>query len=344
MRKRSYDLKTKDVVRFGTLNIFPPIALAPMVGLSHSAFRSLVIEEGGFGLFYTEMLAARRLPSDNPECSPLLVRTEHERPLIYQIATADPDMLLPALQKLKYLGADGIDLNLGCPAPVMKKQGAGARLLENPDVLKKNLRLLRNNTDLPISVKLRLGEEGKQERLVDICRMMEDYGVDLITLHARLNEEKFCRRPRWRDVKPVTRAISIPVLVNGGIFSVGDAEKCLRLSEAAGIMLGRGAVQQPWLAKQIEEKLYGVTPGKNKTYREIYFRFVELLCERFSPERRLGRLKQFTGYFASNFQFGHHLRSAIQNSLTLEEALDNSEKFFDAAGETLVSQTEQGEN
>lgn len=337
-------MNKRGMVRFGTLNVFPPIALAPMVGLSHSAFRSLTIEEGGFGLFYTEMLAARRLPSDTPECSPLLVRTEHEKPLIYQIATADPDTLLPALQKLKRLGADGIDLNLGCPAPVMKKQGAGARLLENRPVLKNSLRLLRNNTDLPLSVKLRLGEKGKPERLVDTCRMMEDYGVDLITLHARFNGEKFCRRPMWSCVKPITEAISIPVFVNGGIFSVGDAEKCLRLSGASGIMLGRGAVEKPWLARQIGEKLYGMVPGRDKTYREIYFRFASLLCERFAPERRLGRLKQFTGYFASNFQFGHHLRSAIQNSLTLDEALYRSKKFFDAAEEALVNQTEQGEN
>ncbi|EKD35821.1 MAG: hypothetical protein ACD_75C01767G0001, partial [uncultured bacterium] len=108
------------------VEISPPIALAPMVGLSHSALRSLVQEAGGVGLLYTEMLAAKRLPHDNEKCSPLLVRSGGEHPLFYQFVTASDEYVPAAVEKLHRLGAQGIDLNLGCPAPMMKKQGAGA--------------------------------------------------------------------------------------------------------------------------------------------------------------------------------------------------------------------------
>jgi len=297
--------------------------------LSHAAIRSLVMELGGVGLLYTEMLATKRLPSDNPSCSPLLVRREGEDPLFYQIITSDISSIVPALEKLHRLGADGVDLNLGCPAPIMKKQGAGSSLSENPSLLGRALKEIRVNTTLPFSVKLRLGPTGDVTHLQEQCRIFEGEGVDLITIHARLNDEKFCRRPRWSVIRDVVEKLTVPVFANGGIFSVEDAEKCLNESGADGLMLGRGAVEKPWLGRLIAEKIYGLPISYDRSLTELFFRFAEKICDRFRAERRLGRLKQFTEYYSANFQFGHHLRSAVQSSSSMEEALEKATMFFE---------------
>lgn len=310
------------------IEISPPIALAPMVGLSHSALRSLVQEAGGVGLLYTEMLAAKRLPHDNENCSPLLVRSKGEQPLFYQIVTSSDHYVLAAVDKLHQFGAQGIDLNLGCPAPVMKKQGAGASLTENQDLLQKVLRALRKSTELPISVKIRLGDSVNSAGSRNFCRFLQDEGVDLITIHARLNGEKFCRKPRWAVIGEIKDAISVPIFANGGIFSVEDARKCLELSSADGLMVGRGAGENPNLCAEIANSVYGERIGRQISKSEIYFKFIALLEERFAPERRLGRLKQFTSYFAAPFPFGHHLAAAIQSCKSVEQARERAVDFF----------------
>jgi tRNA-dihydrouridine synthase B len=311
------------------LIISPPIVLAPMVGLSHSAFRSLVQEEGGVGLLFTEMLAAKRLPHDSVLCSPLLIRDESEEPLFYQIIAAKEQEIAPAVNKLHKLGAQGIDLNLGCPAPTQRRMGAGATLAGNHVQLRKVLCCLRKSTELPVSVKIRLGPSLDVDALRSFCQILEAEGVDMITIHARLNGEKFCRKPRWAMIGEVKDAVSVPVLANGGIFSSADAKRCLELSCADGVMIGRGAVEQPWLCADIARDVYGLgLVRKHSESSEVYSHFITLLEERFAPERRLGRLKQFTRYFASTFQFGHHLASSIQNSNSVEEARQRAADFF----------------
>lgn len=317
------------VVKVRDLEIFPPVALAPMVGLSHSALRTLIFETGGVGLLYTEMLAAKRLPHDNECISPLLIKSDHEKPLIYQVITADHTKIQPALEKLHSLGAHGIDLNLGCPAPMQRKLGEGISLAGNSKQLKLVLGELRRNTELPLSVKIRLGETANIVKLQSFCTFLVEEGVDMIIIHARLNGEKFCRKPRWSIVGEVKDKVGVPLFVNGGIFTVEDAKKCLKQSGADGIMLGRGAIERPWLCADIAEEIYGVSPAKsyfNKT--DMFWRFVELLEERFSPERQLGRLKQFSSYFAASFLFGHHFGAAIQSSKSLEEAKVRAQNFF----------------
>ncbi len=316
------------------LDISPPIALAPMVGISHSAFRSLIQDEGGLGLLFTEMLAARRLPHDNPLCSPLLIRDESEKPLFYQIIAASEAEIEPAVEKLHTLGANGIDLNLGCPAPMQRKQGAGAMLAGNQTELQKVLRRLRKSTKLPVSVKIRLGHSLAVDTLRSFGLFLEAEGVDMITIHARLHGEKFCRKPRWDVIGKIKDDLSVPVLANGGIFSVNDAKRCLELSHADGLMIGRGAVERPWLCADIAREVYGIdgTSPKRES-SEIYAHYITLLEQRFAPERRLGRLKQFTRYFAASFQFGHHFAASIQNSGSIAEARRRAATFFDRSME-----------
>jgi tRNA-dihydrouridine synthase B len=312
----------------GDLTISPPLALAPMVGLSHSALRTLAMELGGVGLLFTEMLSVGRLPQENASVSPFLLRYPEERPLFYQLFVSPGQDVVPAVERLHQLGAQGIDLNLGCPAPNLRRQGAGCALTNDREQVQHMVAMLRAATTLPLSAKIRLGASLDEGGLLDFCRMLEGEGVDLLSVHGRLHREKFCRRPRWDWIGKVKSALKIPVLANGGIFSVEDARKCLEMSGADGLMIGRGAASHPWLFSEIAREIYGVscTPS-SLSLPDIYFRFV-LLLERFRPERRLGRLKQFTHYYGQNFTFGHHLASAVQTSVSVEQASERAHQFF----------------
>jgi tRNA-dihydrouridine synthase B len=300
-----------------------------MVGLSHSALRSLLSQRGGVGLFFTEMLTARRLPHDNPLCSPLLVKSSGEHPLFYQLVTGDPAEVRPAVDKVHLLQGEGIDLNLGCPAPMICKQGAGLALLDDRRRLHAVVSTLRKCTELPVSVKIRLGKAGDIQALKNLCLFLEGEGVDLITIHARLDGEKFCRHPRWPIVAEIRPSISVPLLINGGIFSVDDARRCLNITGASGLMIGRGAVRRPGLFADIAFELFGLTQDVvTPSSKDEYFNFIRLLEERFAPERRLGRLKQFTTYFAEPLIFGHQLSSAVQASASMAEAGERADFFF----------------
>lgn len=327
----------KNSIRIGNLNISPPLAVAPMVGLSHSALRSVICELGGAGLFFTEMLSAKRIPNENENISPPLIKSCSERPLFYQIFLSEPSVIVPALKKLHSFKADGIDLNFGCPAPSLLKSGAGCALTRNHDKVKEIIGKVRSNTKLPLTVKIRLGETLNQSRYLELCRIVEGEGADCLTVHARLNNEKFCRKPRWEWIGRAKESVKIPVIANGGIFSCEDAKKCLDISGADGLMIGRGAVETPWIFSDIASTLYQLPKKKNSvSLMYVYFRFASFLQKRFAKERRLGRLKQFTHYYAKSFKFGHQLSTVIQNSSTMEDALEHASEFFNKYDRQII--------
>jgi len=305
-----------------------PLLLAPMAGLTHSALRTLLLSCGGVGLLSTEMLSARRLPMENPKISPYLVRTEAENPLSYQLLVTDGKEIAPALEALHKFSADFVDLNFGCPAPRVRKAGGGISLMSDPVRVREIIRSARRGTDLPLSAKIRLGERLDEAWLRDFCLSLQDEGLDMLTVHARLRGESFCRKPRWGWVGKVKQWLKIPVVANGGIFSVEDAARCLAESSADGLMLGRAAAQRPWLFAEIAREIYNLdVPNPVINLPCLYARFA-LGLTRFRPERRLGRLKEFTHYFALNYPFGHHLAMGVQKSATPVGAWHQAVDFF----------------
>jgi nifR3 family TIM-barrel protein len=315
-------------LQLGNLNISPPLVLAPMVGVSHSALRTIIMELGGCGLLSTEMLGARKLPSVNPHYDPFLIRSAIEQPLSYQMLVANPDDVGPAMTALHRLGADAVDLNLGCPAPTIRRQGAGSKLAEDSDLVREVVAAARRATSLPLSAKIRLGSELNEEKLQNFCRMLEGEGLDYLTVHGRLQKEPFNRRPRWEWIAKVKEWLTIPVIANGGIFTVDDARKCLEISGADGLMIGRAAPFKPWLFAEINHALFGGPTLTNIDKPAIYRRFAAILTERFPPGRHLGRIKEFSHYFSKNYPFGHHLAMAVQRSETVDAALEAAEDFF----------------
>lgn len=300
-----------------------------MAGLTHTAFRRLVRELGAGGLLTTEMLSARSLPREDPLRSPYLRRTPSEGPLSYQLLASEPSEVAPALDVLHAQGADACDLNMGCPAPQARRRGGGSRLMERTDVARAVVAEARRRTTLPLTAKIRLGERLEEEPLRDFCRMLEAEGVDLVTVHARLRGEPYGRKPRWEWAGKVKSWLSVPVVANGGVFGVQEALRCLAVSGCDGVMVGRGAAVRPWALAHVAAALRGEAEPSTPSPPAVFRRFADLLAESFAPERRLGRLKEFTHYFALNYAFGHNLASAVQGSGSVGEALDRAEAFFE---------------
>lgn len=301
-----------------------------MAGLTHSALRQIMQDFGGVGLLSTEMLSAKRLPAENPRISPYLIRTASEKPLSYQLLTSEVGELTPAIDALHEMKADAVDLNMGCPAPAVGRFGGGISLMEQPEDVRRIVAEARKRTPLPLTAKIRIGIDADEKKLTAFCVMLEQEGIDMLSIHARLKHESFARKPRWESVADVKERLAIPVVVNGGIFSVEDARRCLSISGADGLMLGRGAVIRPWLFAEISRNVFGASISKPEaSLPAVYSRYVGLLCGLFRPEYRLGRLKQFTHYFAQNYPFGHHLASRVQSSASVDEASERAALFFE---------------
>jgi tRNA-dihydrouridine synthase B len=321
---------SSDQIQIRNLKLYPPLLLAPMAGLTHSALRQIFIGFGGVGLLSTEMLSAKRLPTENPGISPCLIRTVLEKPLSYQLLISTDREVIPAIDALHKFQAHVIDLNMGCPARSVGNFGAGFALMEKSENARRIVTAVRKNTTLPLTAKIRLGVELDEKALKTFCTMLEDEGIDMISVHARLKKESFARRPRWEWIAKIKEWLRIPVIANGGIFTVQDAKDCLHVCGADGLMLGRGAVIKPWLFAEIARDVYDCDIEKPVVFLpEVYKKFMDLINELFVRERRLGRLKEFTHYFARNYKFGHQLSSSIQNSKSVEEARERCDIFFE---------------
>ena len=316
-------------IQIRNLRINPPLLLAPMAGLTHSALRRIMIDFGGVGLLSTEMLSSKRLPMENPRISPYLIRTERESPLSYQLLTSNDQEIGRAIDALHKFKADAVDLNMGCPSTAVGKYGAGVKLMERPDMARRIVAEARKRTALPLSVKIRLGSDADSGKLKTFCSMLEGEGVDMLTVHARFKHESFARHPRWAYIAEIKECIKIPVIANGGVFSVEDAEKCLRVSGADGLMLGRGSIISPWLFSEIARTVYGVDIQKpTVSLPDVYTAFIEALNADYRPIYHLGRLKAFTHYFARNYAFGHSLACKVQSSSSMDEARERAGTFF----------------
>lgn len=314
---------------FGGLRIEPPLLLAPMAGLTHSAFRRLLAALGGVGLYATEMLSARSVPVEDPRRSPYLLRSAEEAPLAYQLLAAPGGEVIPAIRAVEELGADVVDLNLGCPAPQARRRGAGGWLMDLPEAARRLVAEARSATRLPLTAKIRLGKALDEGALREFCLAIAGEGVDAITVHARLRGEPYGRPARWEWIGKVKSWVDVPVVGNGGIFSAEDASRCLAESGCDGLMLGRGVAVRPWLAATVAREVFGVAGNAQVPPRpDLFARFFERLEADFPETRRLGRLKEFTYYFSQTYPFGHHLASAVQGSRSMAEARARAERFF----------------
>lgn len=315
-------------LRLRGISYDPPLFCAPMAGITHSAFRRLLSDFGGYGALYTEMLSAKMVIHEDPKTSTWLKRRPSEKRVIYQLLVTTAEGLPATLARLLPVALDGIDINLGCPAATVQQQGGGSNLFDDPTRLREIIRTLRHEFTGPLTVKIRLGRPTVDWRTVlhDRLHLLEDEGVDALTLHPRFAEESPNRfPPRHSCYSELSAITSLPIIANGDINGSGYVMAHHPLFTATrGLMIGRMVAARPWFFAQWHQ------PALCISHHEIWSRLCQYIEEDFSPQKGLLRLKAFTPYFARNFVFGHTLFAAVQRAKDWTTALTRADEFLSA--------------
>ena len=307
----------------------PPLFCAPMAGITHSAFRRLLSDFGGYGGLYTEMLSAKMVSNEGTDSSPWLKRRPGDGKTIYQLLVVDTDNLIRCIDHLAPIAGDGIDINLACPAATVQVQGGGSNLFDDPARLASIIRVIRNQHTGPLLVKIRLGRPTPEWRSVlrDRLKLFEDEGIDALTMHPRVAEESLNRYAARHDIHAELAAETrLPIIANGDITGADymrDREALF--STAAGLMIGRMAAARPWIFAQWHN------PGFEVDLAQVWSRYCEYLEEDFGPKKALGKLKLFTPYFARNFVFGHTFYTVVQGAPDWTTARERATQFLAAS-------------
>jgi tRNA-dihydrouridine synthase B len=308
--------------------IAPALFLAPMAGITNSAFRRLLADFGGYGALTTEMLSASAFLHENPTQSAFSKRRDCEGLVIYQLRTSGEEDIEATFAKLESQSPAAIDLNLGCPAPEIQKQASGAALFRDFVRLRQVLKRIRACYRGTLTVKCRLGDdpENWKESFVERLKLFEDSDIHAITVHPRFSREKLKRRARWREFPWIASQTRLPVIGNGDVCSLQDVQGNRNyFSPLAGLMLGRIVAQKPWIFREFAG--HGL---QEINYAEVWDRLYRYTLEDLPPERAIGRLKEFTSYFSKNFFFGHELFKRCQKARNLLEIREAAMRFLES--------------
>lgn len=238
--------------KIGNVEIENNVCLAPMAGVCNSAFRRIVREYGA-GLLFAEMVSDKALMYDSEKTKNMLYMTEYERPIAQQIFGNDKESFVIAAKKVyELMHPDIIDINMGCPVPkVALRAQAGAALLKNPEKVKEIIEAVVNAVPCPVTVKIRSGWDKNNINAVEIAKIVEEAGASAITVHPRTRAQGYEGKADWSIIKEVKENVNIPVIGNGDIKSVDDAINMLNQTNCDAIMIGRAALGNPYIFKQI---------------------------------------------------------------------------------------------
>jgi len=221
-----------------------------MAGMTDTAFRRLVKRQGGCGLVVTEMVSSEGLVRGIDRTLDYAEFTEEERPVAVQIFGGDPRNMARAAQVVEKMGADLVDVNMGCPVPKVAKYNAGCSLMREPEHAAEIVRAMARAVSIPVTVKMRAGWNDSQVNAPELARMLERAGASAIAVHGRTAEQSYSGRSDWELIGRVARAVSIPVFGNGDCIEPGQMLQRLQETGVAGVLVGRGVLRNPWIFAQ----------------------------------------------------------------------------------------------
>lgn len=325
-------------LRIGSVSIAPRLILAPMSGVTDSAFRRIVRKASGsaVGLMVTEFISVEALTRDSEKSLRMMAFRPEERPIAIQIFGADPDRMARAATLVEQAGADILDVNCGCPVPKVVKRGGGCELMRQPDRLYRILTTIRREVSLPVTLKMRSGWDEKSLNAVEVAAVAEAAGLCMVSIHGRTREQLYRGDADWEIVRQVKNAVSIPVVGSGDIISAKDALRREREFEPDAIMIGRSALANPWIFRQIEELRRGevsILPSLDSRV-ELLRTYAAYLDADYPPTAVAARLRQFAGRVTKGLPSGAALRCAINEARTVESILDLLYRFAAASALT----------
>jgi nifR3 family TIM-barrel protein len=311
-------------LRFGNLTVDVPVVLAPMAGVTNSAFRTLCRSYGA-GLYVSEMVTARALVEGNAKTMGMASFGADETVRSVQLSSVDPTVMGRAVQRLVgEIGVDHIDLNFGCPAGKVTRQGAGAALPVHRALFRDIVRsAVTNAGTVPVTVKLRMGVDGAHLTYLDAGRTAEDEGAAAVTLHARTAEQLYSGVADWDAIGRLKEAVtSVPVLGNGDLWEADDALAMMAATGCDGVVVGRGCLGRPWLFRDLAAAFRGEPvpgpPGLGEVCSMMLIH-LDLLCGLFGQDLGTRQFRKHTGWYLTGFPVGSQVRRDLALASTVTE-------------------------
>lgn len=317
-------------IRIGNIVLKNKVLLAPMAGVTDLTFRT-ICKEFGAALVYTEMVSAKGIHFKDKKTKQLMKIRDKNRPVALQIFGSDPEIMKEVV--IKYLNQiddiDILDINMGCPAPKIVKNGDGSALMKDPKLAGKIVNAVKKASNKPVTVKTRIGWDEDNINVIEFAKILEENGADCITIHGRTREQFYSGKADINMIKSVKESIRIPVIGNGDIFSPEDAKHMLEYTKCDGIMIGRGILGNPWLiSNTINYIENGVLQEKPKVKEKIFMlkRHTKMLEEEINEKKAVLEMRKHAGWYIKGIKNATDLRSKINkvsDIKTLFNILDN---------------------
>jgi nifR3 family TIM-barrel protein len=349
--------------RIGEVALRPPLALAPMAGMTDTAFRRLVKREGGCGLVVTEMVSAEGLVRGIDRTLEYAEFTEEERPVSVQIFGGDPDRMAAAAQIVEAMGADVVDVNMGCPVPKIARHDAGCGLMRQPERAEAIVAAMARAVRIPVTVKMRAGWDDRHVNAPELAERLQDAGAAAIAVHGRTAAQAYSGVSDWGLIGRVAERLRIPVFGSGDCVEPEHVVARLRGGRIAGVLVGRGALRNPWIFRQAADLAENrppreVTPADRGRFLLAY---IDLLLEDGDGEGRgfrhrapgaadggvhrpperdprgrerwvVNKVRALASWYTKGLENGSHLRVAINHTESVGALRETIRRFFGLEG------------
>jgi nifR3 family TIM-barrel protein len=318
------------MLRYGGISVDTPLVLAPMAGITDRQFRLILRRIGGVGLVTMEFISSEALARNNKRARLLMRYEEEERPISIQIYGRDPARMADAARIVEEIGADICDINMGCPANKILQGCSGCALMGDLDLARDIVREVRRAITIPLSVKFRLGLADDRRNYIELGRICQGEGVDVVAMHARTAKQMFKGQADWSEIARLKEALDIPVVGNGDVVEAKDAVRMFEETGCDGVMIGRASMKNPWIYRQTADLLAGSSPYEPKVSdrHDLIRTHFDMVTTQEDPVFAMHKLRTFTGWYTHGLADGKSLRARISEPTTPQEFLDVVENFF----------------